>query len=319
MRNLAFALLLLMMPCPALLAEESYAQLVHRFDYDRKRPLDVQEVGVKEYDGVKVHDITYASPRGGRVPAYLVVPEGKGPFAGILFGHWAMQGSPMRNRTEFLEEAIALAHAGAVSLLIDAPFARPGVVEDKDFLSPGNAERFYQQILDLRRGVDLFASRTDIDRERIAYVGHSYDAGAGGVLAGVEKRIKAFVLMAGGLSDAEDLRSDDPEIVKFRQSVGEAKVEDFIKTYAWLDPAKYIGHAAPSAVLLQYARNDRFLTEPRALHYLDLVSKPKALKIYDAGHALNAEARRDRVEWLRTQLGLEYLDPAILNKLTQVE
>ncbi len=42
------------------------------------------------------------------MPAYLVVPAGKGPFAAILFGHWAMDGSPTRNRTEFLEEAVAL-------------------------------------------------------------------------------------------------------------------------------------------------------------------------------------------------------------------
>ncbi len=40
----------------------------------------------------------------------------------FLFGHWAMEGSPLRNRKEFLEEAIVFAHAGALSLLPDAPF-----------------------------------------------------------------------------------------------------------------------------------------------------------------------------------------------------
>jgi hypothetical protein len=37
---------------------------------------------------------------GGRVPAYLVVPVGRGPFAALLFGHWMMEGSPLKNRRE---------------------------------------------------------------------------------------------------------------------------------------------------------------------------------------------------------------------------
>ncbi|MDQ3746759.1 MAG: hypothetical protein M3444_20515 [Acidobacteriota bacterium] len=30
---------------------------------------------------------------GGRVPASLVVPKGRGPSAGVLFGHWMLPGS----------------------------------------------------------------------------------------------------------------------------------------------------------------------------------------------------------------------------------
>ncbi|MCY0725654.1 hypothetical protein OVW19_28355, partial [Klebsiella pneumoniae] len=90
-------------------------------DYDSKAPLDVREVGRERRDGVTIIDLTYASPRGGRVPAYMVLPQGRGPFPAILFGHWMMPGSPLKNRREFLEEAIVMARAGAVSLLIDAP------------------------------------------------------------------------------------------------------------------------------------------------------------------------------------------------------
>jgi dienelactone hydrolase len=312
-------LLLFLIFSGASVAQESYARLVHRFDYDRSAPLDLREAGVSDRDGVKVHDISYASLNGGRVPAYLIVPPGKGPLAAILFGHWAMDGSPMRNRTEFLEEAVALAHAGAVSLLIDAPFARPGVTEDKDVLSPQQADLFLQEVLDLRRGVDLLIARKDVDPKRIAYVGHSYNAGVGGVLAGVEKRIKAFVLMAGGLSDAEIIGSDEPQIVNWRQSVGEKRIEEYVATYGWLDPGHYIGHAAPSAVLLQYARNDGMLTEARERRYFDLVSKPKTLQLYDATHALNAQARRDRYQWLRTRIGLRRLDPAILDSVKEIK
>src|SRR6266852_5057217 len=57
----------------------------HAFDYDSKAPLDIQEAGVEHRGGVAIHDISYASLKGGRVPAYLVVPEGKGPFAAVLW------------------------------------------------------------------------------------------------------------------------------------------------------------------------------------------------------------------------------------------
>lgn len=300
-------------------AQESYSQLVKRFDYDRKASLDLKQTGVVERDGVKIYDISYASLRGGRVPAYLVVPKGRGPFAAILFGHWAMKDSPTRNRTEFLDEAVALARAGVVSLLPDAPFARPGYVESKGPFDPQDIEKFFQQIMDLRRGVDLLLARKDVDPKRIAYVGHSYNANAGGVLTGVEKRIKTFVLMAGSLADAEVLRSDYPDIVELRKLVGEKKIEEVIAETGWLDPANYIGHVAPSSVLLQYARQDGFLVESTARHYLDMIGGPKELKIYDAGHALNAEARRDRYEWLRKELGLKRLDPAILDKVKEVK
>jgi hypothetical protein len=63
---------------------------VHIFDYDSKQPLDIVDKVVEETPDAVIHDITYASPKGGRVPAYLVVPKAKGPFAAVLFGHYGL-------------------------------------------------------------------------------------------------------------------------------------------------------------------------------------------------------------------------------------
>jgi hypothetical protein len=54
------------------------------FEYDREVPLDIQEVSSRIEDGLSVIEITYASPKGGRVPATLIVPQGTGPFAGLV-------------------------------------------------------------------------------------------------------------------------------------------------------------------------------------------------------------------------------------------
>ena len=85
----------------------------------------------------------------------------------------------MRNRKESLDEAVALAPAGVLSLLTDGPIARPGHVEDPTPLNEQQATDLIQQIVDMRRGADLLLARPDVDAKRLAYVGHSYNASVG--------------------------------------------------------------------------------------------------------------------------------------------
>jgi dienelactone hydrolase len=274
-----------------------------RLDYDHQAPLDIKETSVEKWGKISVRDLSYASPKGGRVPAYLVVPDGKGPFAAVLWGHWYWANSSMRNRSEFLDEAIVLAHSGVVSLLPDGPNARPGHVENNAPLNEDEVTDLIQAIVDMRRGADLLLAREDVDPARLAYVGHSYNASVGGFLGGIDKRVKCFVLMAGGLSDALDLQTDD--LKQYRQKVGPEKFDAFVAKSSWLDPGLFISHAAPAVVYLQYGGQEKFLTPERARKYAALVSDPKQLKIYDAPHALNAEARRDRINFLCEQLRLK--------------
>jgi dienelactone hydrolase len=304
---------LLLCAVPAV-AQGGYAP--EKLAYDPKAPLEIKEVGVEHRGEVAIHDISYASPKGGRVPAYLVVPKGKGPFAAVLWGHWYWANSEMRNRKEFLDEAVALAPSGVVSLLIDGPIARRGHVEDKTPLNDQQMTDLLQTILDMRRGADLLLARKDIDPKRLGYVGHSYNANVGGFLSGIDKRFKAFVLMAGTLSDEIDLRSK--EYQNYRAKVGAEKFDAFVEKYRWLDAGHYVPHAAPATVLLQYATKENFLTPERDKEYAALVSEPKQLKFYDAPHALNVEARRDRVAFLAEQLGFRPPDAAVIAKVPEL-
>ena len=171
----------------------SFKDLIRILDYNRKSPLNVEESNVEHRNGVSVHDISYADIADGRVRAYLVMPPGNGPFAGIIFVH-----PGPGNRSSFLDEAIALAKMGAVSLLIDAPWAYPEFGERAMKMTAADLRNmFVQTAMNIRRGLDLIQSRPDVDAKRIGYVGHSFGALLGGVLSGVEKRIKAYVLMAG--------------------------------------------------------------------------------------------------------------------------
>ena len=75
--------------------------------------------------------------------------------------------------------------------------------------------------------------------------------------------------------------------------------------FAWTDAGKYVNHAAPAAMFLQYATDEPFLSSDTAKRYFEIVSEPKKLKIYEAPHALNAEATQDRIAFLAEQLSFK--------------
>lgn len=192
-----------------------YEQSRQLFDYDRRTPLDIQELSVEREDDVTVTDMSYASVEGGEVPAYLVVPNGTGPFAGLILQH-GMPG----DRHDLLPHAKSLARTGAVVLVIDAPFNRRRNAKLAEPFTTMTKQDWIEQvqlIVDLRRGVDLLSSRSDVDPGRIGFIGFSYGAAMGGLLAGVETRIKSYVLAVGlggiveGLCDA----SHDPSACRF--------------------------------------------------------------------------------------------------------
>ncbi len=281
-----------------LLAAPAVAQNADPFSYDPKQPLDVQEVSAKRIGGATLHDINYASPKGGRVPAYLMVPDGKGPFAGVLFMHWG-QG----NRSEFVAEALALAPYGVESLMIDAPTNRPGL----DFGNgPDSEPRAYAHlVIDLRRALDLLLSRPGVDTKRIGYVGHSLGATFGGVLAGLEKRVKAYVFM-GGLPNLYDLDWPDPKFQERLKKIPQADLDAEQKLLKPISPELFVGHAAPAALLFQFAELDRFISKAAADKFFAAASEPKQQRWYWTSHEFNDTASlRDRTEFLRQQLNLK--------------
>jgi hypothetical protein len=65
------------------------AEFLDLYEYDSSAPVDVQEEKSEEKDGATVHTISYAGPTD-RITAFLVAPEGDGPFPAVLF----MPGAP---------------------------------------------------------------------------------------------------------------------------------------------------------------------------------------------------------------------------------
>ena len=99
--------------------------------------------------------------------------------------------------------------------------------------------RYYRGIVryvvDLRRALDLLETLPQVDGERIGFVGESWGGATGALLAGVDERIKAYVLTYAGGS----LRGLPPRLV------GDVQ-----------DPAEYVAHSRGAAFLFQYTRED---------------------------------------------------------------
>jgi dienelactone hydrolase len=303
----------------------SYPDLLPRFDYDSHAGLEMRETDVHKRDKVRLIELNYAGASGDRVPAYLLIPPGGGPFPAIIWGHWLKKGSLLANKDEFLEEAVILASSGVVSLLIDAPQVRHDWVEAKRDAGPleevkAQSEASVHQVTDLRRGIDLLYGRADVDRKRIAYVGHSWDAHVGAILAGVETRISAYVLMASGYADEEEaFASKDPQRMAQIKQVGEDNVREYFREYAWDDPVYFLGHTDRESIFLQFASGDP-ISKEMAQKYLDRFSaKDKKMEFYDAPHALNAAARLDRDRWLQKHLGIKKIDETALGQIEQLK
>src|SRR5438552_1398766 len=267
-----FACVVLLLASGAL---AQYNDLLHHWDYDKGAPLNIKQAGIRERDGATIYDLTFSSPvgdrgeavgpNGGVVTAYLVVPAGKGPFPAVIYGHWCMPGSEKKNRTEFLEEAVVLARSGVLSLLPDHVTVHPGFVEDNTPMNEKQIAVEVQKEVNLRRGADLLLARKDVDPKRLAYVGHSCDGTAGGFLSGLDKRFKAFVIMAGGVSD--EANSKTKLFQEYRQKIRAEKFDAFAAKYPWMDPGKYVSHAAPAYMFLQYATDEPFLNPDLAMEY----------------------------------------------------
>ncbi len=270
------------------------------FEYDRGAPLDFRVGSEELVHGVTVQDVSYVSARKGRVPGYLVRPAGEGPFAGIVYMHWG-QG----DRTEFLSEAVILAKRGAVSLMIDAPYHRPDI-ESYSFVAEPEAERegYVQLVADVRRGYDLLAARKDVDPKRIGYVGHSLGATWGGALAGIDSRFAGYVLM-GGLPRLTDVLGDDSYAKLLQQAFTREQLERYVEILSPINPELLVGRAAPSSILFQFARRDRFISDSSAQRYVKAAGDSHEVRWYFTSHEFNdPDSTRDRTEFLRKKLGL---------------
>ena len=313
MRSVGFALLLVFLlagacglpaeppggvcSVPTLSDAPAPALALTAFAYDRAAGYDLVLQPIGTPPGVQIYQLSFLSPRGtGRATGRLFVPEGAGPFAGLLLQH----GLP-GNAQQMTGEGVLLARQGAVVVALDAPFARRGGSPLR-FTEADSAEQV-QLMTDLQRAVDLLVARPDVDASRIGFVGYSYGGAMGALFVGIERRLKTGILVVadGGLvshfAGPEDGGSPLAELAC-------AERRRWLESMIPIEPIKYVGFASPTPLLLQSGRQDDLVPPRDAERLHAAVRDPKTILWYNAGHGLNAEAARDRLVWLQQRLGM---------------
>ncbi len=311
-------LLLWLLPAadsPAGAQEKLPAEWMQFFEYDRAAPLNVERAVLEEEKDLKVYELTYTSPKGGRVNALLVVPAGDGPYAAIIFAHWGLG-----TYYQYLPEAKLYARVGAVSLLVDYPWEREGdsfrnhsgYVEAET-----DRELYIHATLDIRRGIDLLQAEPHVDATRIAYVGHSIGAQFGGILSAVDDRLSAVVII-GGTPDLAAMLIEMPMFKPLRDAVGEEKMSNYLEVNKCLDAIRYVRHASPTPILFQFGRYEQYFKEDAMQRYANAASEPKLVKWYSTDHEMNEfQALLDRADWLEQRLKIESVKPLLKTAIGQ--
>jgi dienelactone hydrolase len=265
------------------------------FDYDAGAPLNVRVSSSHLEDGVRISELTYASPKGGRAPALLFVPSGRGPFAGLILQH-GLPGS----KEDVALDAEDLAGLGAVVIAIDAPFARRSGAPIA-FTRRDRKEQI-QLIVDLRRAVDLLRARADVDDDRIAYLGESYGAAMGGLLAGVEHRIAAFVLMSGDSGLVEHFSGPEDRLGPLFM-LSPARRRAWLAAMRPIEPLRWVKRAS-APILFLFGRHDHLVPVRDQTRYWRAAPDPKEIRWYDSDHMLLPQAWCDAARFLGSQIGI---------------
>jgi dienelactone hydrolase len=263
------------------------------YGYDTDEPIAKQDAGLANSDyPIKIHDISFDGGNE-RVPAFLLLPPGEGPYPAVIYLHG--QGG---DRLEMLYTASWLAGRRAVALTVESPYSPNRSIE----LGPGveglrkERNRTVQGVVELRRAVDLLQSLPQVDDDKIGFVGYSAGARTGAIVAGVEPRIKAFVFMSGGEDSVDEFMS----LVSEEQR---AEVKPLLED---TDGLKYIAQASPSKLFFQAGRKDSVVPKDALETLINAGSEPKKVSWYDAGHDLAIpKAQRDQLNWLADVLEID--------------
>ena len=147
----------------------------------------------------------------------------------------------------------------------------------------------------LRRAIDLLASRPQVDKARLGFVGHDYGGMYGMLMAGADGRARTYVYVA--------VASSLDNWAFFARQPGSKA--DYLRKNAVLELTDSLRRVTNASTLFQFARSDGYVARADTSVPLAAASAPKERRFYDADHSMAvAPAVSDRDAWLLKELGL---------------
>jgi dienelactone hydrolase len=282
-------------------------------------PFETRAV-VKEHDYDRLQ-ITYDNEEHDRIPAFLLIPHGAGPFPALLVHHqhnsqWYLGKSEVCGLAGDPLQAFgpALARHGIVVLAPDAlcfedrRAHRSGIAPapdpDADWQHHYNAlcyrllrgDTLMRRVLaDAARGVSLLRAHRAVDNQRIGTLGHSYGGNTVLFHAALDVRV-GFACASGAACTYAN---------KMQQSTGIEMAEVIPGFTLRFDVQELVKCIAPRKTLLVSATEDPYSYDAEAITQVarETFAALGAVhnlehKQYSGGHALTQERFDDIIAWI---------------------
>jgi uncharacterized protein len=284
-------------------AAPTWEELQKQYALPAGLPLQATREKLSETDDATLYKVTYQSTNGEKVPALLFLPKrAKTPMPVVMLQHGLN-----RSKEDMLTDAMkaALIKAGFAGFAIDAALhgerAAPGKAPITAFFSADKAP-IYQTVADLRRGLDYLDTLPEVDAKRIGYYGVSMGGMLGALVAGLDTRVKAPVLVLawgdyGTLMETSDLLKQTGSSTLLTPEL----VRQFM---ADVDPIYFVGHISPRPVLMQNGKTDPHVPPAAAEPLHNAAKEPKTIRWYPGGHDIYTDpaAIKDALDFLETNL-----------------
>jgi dienelactone hydrolase len=274
---------------------------------------------VVEESGYRRIRISYASPEGEPIPAFLLLPHGDGPFAAVLIHH-------QHNAQRYLGKSEVCGLVGDPLQAFGPALARQGFIvlapdsicfEDRRSNRTGteadeaaDVEQHYNEICyrllrgdtlmrkvlsDSAQGVSLLGSHPLVDAERIGILGHSYGGNTVLFHGALDERIR-FACSSGAACSYH---------YKMAHQLGIEMAEVIPGFATRYDIADLVACFAPRPVLIVSATQDAASQDAgrivqAAQEMCASIGSPTHIdhKSYEGDHALTQERFDDIVHWL---------------------
>ncbi|PSR55734.1 hypothetical protein AHMF7605_20615 [Adhaeribacter arboris] len=258
--------------------------------FDAKYPLNLRVIKDSTATAVRVQQVEFAVNKRYNASAVITTPLKKGKYPLIIFQPWPGQGD------EFIPEAIKFSQHGFVCISIDGPWQWQGFKERSKFFED-YPDFIVHSIWATSRSIDYLEKRPEVNPQKVYYVGHSYGATLGGLLVGVEPRIKAAILMAGLPNISRSMQEDELGFWKKDKEKDPALFNQVVQKLSQMEPEVYL-QKSKAKIYHQIAKQDEFVTAKQSREYIEATPEPKQVKYYDTKHTFNQAAATDRFQWL---------------------
>jgi formylglycine-generating enzyme required for sulfatase activity len=249
-------------------------------------PLDARvEESVTTQDWTRER-ISFASPSGDRATAYLYLPHHTpGPLQTLHFVPAGDVDSGLRSLPASMEDRMGpfiRSGRAAFGVVLTGYLGRTpsGGVSMPDSGTVEYFERTAGRIADLRRGLDYLETRADLDRSKIAFFGPSRGAQLGLILAAIEPRYRAVVLVGAGLP------------------------RSWLNVIESANPIHFAGHIRTTKLIVQGRYDEDTNLRTAAEPLFRLLPEPKKLVLFEGGHVpANDVLLAATLPWLNDTLG----------------